>query len=380
MRPQTLRNIPVSAEEKLAWLRLARTENVGPVTFYRLLKFYGSASDALKALPGLAKRGGGKKPLHAPEMSVIETEYRKLQKMGGDIITAAEEDYPIALAALDDAPPIISILGNRELMKQSCIAMVGARNASLNGRKLAEKLARELGEQNQIVVSGLARGIDTAAHVGSLKSGTIAVVAGGIDVIYPEENTGLYEQIKEHGLIIAESPFGQQPFAQSFPRRNRIVSGLSKGVVVVEATMKSGSLITARMAGEQGRDVYAVPGSPLDPRASGPNYLIREGATLVRNAADIMESLKDFSGTTLREPYYISEAFDFEDDLPASEPPENTHEIVLSQLSFTPSGVDELVRTCHLTIPAVQMALLEMELAGRIQRHAGNRISLKTEE
>lgn len=371
-------NTPLSEAEKLSWLRLSRTDNVGPITFYRLVQRYGSASEALEALPELSKRGGRAKPLTAPPLSTVEKEYDSLRNLGGDIVTAACEDYPLALAATDDAPPVLSYFGDIKLANKNCIAIVGARNASLNGRKFAEKLARELGEKSQIVASGLARGIDTAAHKGALSSGTIAVVAGGIDVIYPEENAGLYEQIKENGLILAESPLGQKPFAASFPRRNRIVSGLSKAAVVVEATMRSGSLITARLAGEQGRDVMAMPGNPLDPRAQGPNHLIREGATLIRNADDILEIIRSFSGSAMREPFAPIASFTAP---PANDEtlPEDAQETVLQILSFTPISVDELLRSCHLTIPALQTILLELELAGRIKREPGGRICLLQE-
>lgn len=374
-----LLNNPNTHEEKLAWLRLARTNNVGPITFYRLLERFGSASEALRALPDLAKRGGRGKALKAPSTGEIEREYDALKKLGGEIITAADEAYPLALGATDDAPPVISVLGNIALANQSCIAIVGARNASINGRKLAEKLARDLGAYDQIIASGLARGIDTAAHTGSLNTGTIAVVAGGIDVIYPEENQGLYEEIKERGLIIAESKLGQPPVAASFPRRNRIVSGLSKGVVVVESTMKSGSLITARLAAEQGRDVYAVPGSPLDPRAQGPNHLIREGATLIRSADDVMEALINFSGQMLEDSIQRP-SFDYTPVSNDIEVPENLHETVLENLSFSAITVDELLRACHVSIPALQTILLELELAGRIKRLPGNRVSLLQNE
>lgn len=365
----------LSEAEKLDWLRLARAENVGPITFYRLIEYYGSAENALKALPELAKRGGKKKPLVAPPLSDIEREYNALRKLGGDILCAAEEGYPLALSATDDAPPVLSFIGKVELLHRSCLAMVGARNASLNGKKFAAKLAGDLGAHNQVIVSGLARGIDTAAHQGALATGTIAVVAGGINDIYPEENTALYHEIREKGLILAESPLGQKPFAQSFPKRNRIVSGLSKGVIVVEATMRSGSLITARMASEQGRDVYAVPGHPLDPRASGPNHLIREGATLVRSCEDIMESVLDFSGSAMREPFLRQIPLD--PPVPHyEEPPDNSHDAVLEKLSFTPIAVDEILRSCHLSSGAMQSILLDLELAGRIKRLPGNRIQL----
>lgn len=367
--------VPMPEAEKLNWLRLFRTENVGPITFYKLVHRFGSAGEALEALPELAARGGRKKPLKAPPMSEAEAEYEKLHRFGGDILTAECDGYPALLAACDDAPPVLSYVGNLGLLQQSCIAMVGARNASLNGRKLAERLARELGEQQQIIVSGLARGIDTAVHKGSLDIGTIAVVAGGIDVVYPQENTVLFEAIKEQGLVLAESPFGTSPQARHFPKRNRIVSGVSRAAIVVEATMRSGSLITARMAGEQGREVMAVPGSPADPRAHGPNHLIREGAVLVRDAADVMEMLMSFSGNELREPIHIPASF--EQPPPANEDiPENGQQIVLDHLSFTPVAVDELIRACHMSIPIMQTILLELELAGRVKRLPGNRISL----
>ncbi len=370
----------LSEQERLAWLRLIRTENVGPMTFYMLVERFGSAVEALHALPELSQRGGRKKPLQAPPEGQIHKEYRALQKIGGDIVTVQDSTYPLALSAIDDAPPVLSVIGNASLLNHSCVAIVGARNASLNGRKIARKMAQDLGARGQIVVSGLARGIDTAAHEGALERGTIAVVAGGIDVVYPEENQGLYEQIAEKGLVVAESALGAKPFAASFPRRNRIVSGLSKGVVVVEATQRSGSLITARLAGEQGRDVYAVPGSPFDPRAAGPNHLIREGASLVRGADDVMEMVMNFSGNGLREPPTRAPSFTVYEGGAAENTDENLRDIILAQLSFTPILVDELIRACHVTVSQAQSCLLEMELAGRVKRLPGNRIILLEQE
>ncbi len=361
--------------ERLAWLRLSRTENVGPVTFYRLIETYGSASKALDALPKLSERGGRKKPLVVPPSSVAEQEIERLQKMNGRILTAGDPDYPLPLAATEDAPPVLSVIGDTALLRKSSIGIVGARNASLNGRRFAEMLARDLGAQGHAVTSGLARGIDTAAHEGGLASGTIAVVAGGIDVVYPPENQKLYDKICEQGLVIAESPLGQQPFSQSFPRRNRIVSGLSAGVVVVEATERSGSLITARLAGEQGRDVYAVPGHPLDPRASGPNRLIRDGATLVRDAADILESLNSFGSGMMRE--VRAQAAYAAPLRPVSDGDvETARDMIEQSLSYTPASVDDLIRQSGLPAALVQTALLEMELAGRAQRLPGNRVVL----
>lgn len=369
---------PLSETDRLQWLRLSRTENVGPITFYRLIEHYGSPQEALNALPELAKRGGRKKPLIAPNMDAITSEYDALQKLGGDIICVLDETYPLALGAIDDAPPVISVLGNTQLLNQNCIAMVGSRNASINGRKFASKLAGELGHRGQVITSGLARGIDTAAHEGSLETGTIAVVAGGIDVVYPPENQKLYEQIIERGAVIAESALGQKPFAQSFPKRNRIVSGLSRGVIVVEANMRSGSLITARLAGEQGREMYAVPGHPMDPRAAGTNHLIREGAVLVRSADDILEGLMDFTGQNLRDSSPQKSAYF--DAVPASEePPANGHDLITQNLSFTPTGIDELVRITHMSVGQVQAILLDLELAGTIKRLPAGKVSLTAE-
>lgn len=361
--------------EKLDWLRLIRTENVGPITFYKLVETYGSAAAALDMLPELAKQGGRKKPLYAPSKADVEREYKRLQKLGGELITAIDACYPVGLSAIPDAPPVIAVIGNIDLLKGSCVGVIGARNASLNGKKLARKIAQDLGGMGQVIVSGLARGIDTAAHEGGLSTGTIAVVAGGIDVIYPEENTALYGQIKEQGLIVAESPLGVAPVAQHFPKRNRIVSGLSKGIVVVEATLKSGSLITARIAGEQGRDVYAVPGHPFDPRSGGPNALIRDGAVLIRGAMDVMEHLDDFTGGGFGERQQPSASF----MNPAQKPLEVSDDMrraVIENLSFNATAIDELIRVCHLPIGIVQTILLELELAGRLKRLQSNAVSL----
>lgn len=359
-------------KEKIAWLRLIRTENVGPITFYNLIDTFKSASKAIEALPTLSRRGGRLKDLKLfDEFAAIE-EMEKLARLGGEMIFAAEKYYPLSLSAIEDAPPVLSVLGNKRLLNLPTIGIVGARNASLNGRKFAEKLAKDLGMGGQMVASGLARGIDASAHAGALETGTIAAVAGGVDVIYPPENTQLHNQIKNEGCIVAESPLGMEPMARHFPKRNRIISGLSSGIIVVEATVKSGSLITARMAAEQGRDVYAVPGHPFDPRASGPNKLIQDGATLVQTAADILDNIAQFSATRPALQDGEQQAW-----IPASldeNEAEDVRDIVLQNISPVPLTVDELVRNCHLTIPAVQMVLLELELAGRIQRLPGNRI------
>ncbi|HEU4838997.1 MAG TPA: DNA-processing protein DprA [Micavibrio sp.] len=361
-------------KEKIAWLRLIRTENIGPITFYQLLQNFGTAQKAIEALPTLSRKGGRLKGLKLCTPDAAIAEMQALEALGGKMIFAAEISYPLALSAIEDAPPVLSVLGNVRLLNLPSIGIVGARNASLNGRKFAEKLSKDLGNAGQMVVSGLARGIDAAAHAGALATGTIACVAGGADNIYPPENTALYHQIRNEGCILAESPLGMEPMARHFPKRNRIISGLSAGIIVVEATLKSGSLITARMAAEQGRDVYAIPGHPFDPRAAGPNKLIQDGATLVLDAGDILQNLADFSGSrqTLSEP----PQYQWQPEDLSENDAEAVREIILQNLSSTPVTVDELVRTCHLTIPAAQMILLELEIAGRIQRLPGNRVVL----
>src|ERR1700735_238754 len=290
----------LNPQERLDWLRLIRSDNVGAVTFFALLQRFGSAAAALAALPELARQGGksGFKPWPRAE---AEREMAAVARAGARLVAWGEGEYPALLAALDDAPPVVTLLGRADLVTRRAIAIVGARNASAAGQRFARELALDLGRTSLIVTSGLARGIDAAAHGGALESGTIAVVAGGVDIVYPEENRRLYDDIVSRGAIIAEMPIGTRPPARHFPRRNRIISGLSQGVVVVEAALKSGSLITARFAAEQGRDVFAVPGSPLDPRCRGANDLIRHGATLVESVDDILGALSPRSTTGLAE-------------------------------------------------------------------------------
>jgi DNA processing protein len=379
---------PLSPQERLAWLRLSRSDNIGPVTFYQLLSRYGSAQKALDMLPELAKRGGRKKPLLAFSRSRAEDEMAKIDRAGGTLLTPLDPCYPHNLKETKDAPPVITVLGRTDLLNKKMVAIVGARNASINGQKLTRKLVAGLVAEGVVIISGLARGIDTAAHEASLKTGTIAAVAGGADVIYPLENTKLYQDIIENGTLIAESPWGTEPLARHFPRRNRIISGASLGTLVVEATRRSGSLITARYAAEQGRDVFAVPGFPSDPRGQGPNSLLRDGAILVERAEDILDTLNNFKAI---DNAGFTEGFaETQLELKADEAPnsqkkptetspnqhENIHNHLVTNLSHMPVTVDELLRTCQFNISEVQTILLEMELGGRILRHSGNRISL----
>ena len=282
---------PPLAGERLARLQLAATERVGPVTYHELLQRFGSATAALAALPGLAAEAGLRRPPAVPPAHEITAEAAALQRIGGRHLVIGDADYPAALAALADAPPVLRVCGDTRLFDRPLIALVGARNASTAGRRMAGDLARDLGAAGLVVVSGLARGIDTAAHQATLETGTIAVVAGGLDIVYPPENEALYRAIVGSGLLLTEMPLGAVPQARHFPRRNRIISGLCAGVVVVEAALQSGSLITAQRAADQGRDVFAVPGSPLDPRCRGSNRLLKDGAQLVECAADILDSL-----------------------------------------------------------------------------------------
>lgn len=363
---------PLNDTERRDWLRLSRSENVGPITFRQLLRRFGSAKAALEALPAMAARGG-KRSFTIPPVGSIEDEITRTLKLGGKIIAQCEADYPEPLAAIEDAPPLITILGHASLLHKRCIGIVGARNASLNGRKMAEMLARNLGKESIVIASGLARGIDAAAHQGSLATGTVAAVAGGVDVVYPEENRALYNQLKEQGCIVSDQPLGLEPFAKLFPRRNRIISGLSLGIIVVEAALKSGSLITARMALEQGREVFAVPGSPLDPRCMGTNDLLRQGATITEKAEDVLAHIH-------KAPRGFFEPPSLPFETPMADVDEKglatAREKLLECLSPSPTGIDDLVRQTELLPALVLTVLLELELAGRIERQAGQKVAL----
>ena len=365
----------LSASERLDWLRLIRSENVGPRTFIRLLERYGSAARALAELPELAKRGGRARPIVVCPKDSALRELEAAETLGCTVLAACEPGYPRALAAIDDPPPILYARGNVSLLGKTMVAMVGARNASVNGRNLTRRMAADLGRAGLVVVSGLARGIDTAAHEGALSAGTVAVMAGGIDVVYPPENQKLYDDIVAMGCAVSEMPPGIQPQASHFPRRNRIVSGMAVAVVVVEASLKSGSLITARMAAEQGREVFAVPGHPMDPRAQGPNDLIRHGATLTESADDVTRIVLDL----LRRPLAEDRRGDF---VPRFEPVADetalayARALVLESLGPMPVAVDLLIRECQLSASVVSMVLLELELAGRLERHPGQQVAL----
>jgi len=366
---------PLSDRERAEWLRLIRSENVGPATFFALLRHFGDISAAIEHAPELSRRGGRKQAIRVASRADAEAELEALSALGGRAIACGEPDYPAALAAIHDPPPVIQLLGQARLLAGPGIAIVGARNASLAGRQFARAMAADLAGAGMVVVSGMARGIDTAAHEGALAGGTVAVLAGGVDNIYPPENENLYRRIGAEGAVLSEQRLGTRPTSRHFPPRNRLISGLSLGVLVVEAALRSGSLITARMALEQGREVFAVPGSPLDPRHKGTNGLLRDGALLTEGAQDVLGHLSGMARSRLGEPDAPKMT-----PQPIDSPSENELSAgrarLLELLGPTPVSVDELVRECQLSPPVVLTALLELELAGRLERLPGNRVSL----
>ena len=373
MKPEALPRAGLSDAERIDWLRLIRSENVGAVTFNALVRRYGSATAAIEALPELARKGG-KRTIKVCPRTEAEREIEATAKAGATFVASIEPGYPPGVIAIHDAPPLLTYFGKLPLAADPgrIVAIVGARNASGVGVRFARQLAAELGQANLAVASGLARGIDAAAHSGAASSGTIAVLAGGVDICYPEENRALYEQLKTEGLILSEMPVGTEPQATHFPRRNRLISGLGLGVVVVEAALHSGSLITARMALEQGREVFAVPGSPLDPRCRGTNNLLREGATLTESAEDVTRALRGIR--TLSEP--AAPPYSADGDHPGEAEVARARTQVVDILGPSPLPVDEVIRQCRLTPATVLTILLELEIAGRLQRHPGNRVSL----
>ncbi len=359
------------SDDLVARIRLIRSASIGPVTFRQLVARFGSAEVALAAIPDLAARGGGKAPAIAGE-ATVRAEIGKVEALGARYLALGQGLYPRLLAELSDAPPLLIVKGEMGLLERQAVAIVGARNASAAACRFARGLAHDLGGEGLVVVSGLARGIDAAAHDGALETGTIGVVAGGIDVFYPPENEDRQRAMFERGLVIAEMPPGTEPRARHFPYRNRIIAGLCAGTVVIEAAPKSGSLITARLAADAGREVMAVPGSPLDPRAQGCNLLIREGATLVQTAADVIETFRPLDSRVRSEsaPFELS-------PVDVSDSDEGARRSVEELLGPSPVPIDELVRLSGLPSGAVQLVLLELDLAGRLYRHAGGRVSLR---
>ncbi|OEO28599.1 DNA protecting protein DprA [Devosia insulae DS-56] len=366
--------IALTPSQRTAWLRLIRTDNVGPQTFRQLVSREGSAEAAVDALPGLLKRSNT--AARTPSIAEAEDEIAGTERLGARFVGSGEPDYPPLLRYISGAPPLVAIAGGTNLDWWHAVAIVGARNASTAGQKFAQMLAIDLGEAGYTVVSGLARGIDTAAHKAALRTGTVAVLAGGLNHIYPHENIALAHHIVENGgALLTEMPLGWEPRARDFPRRNRLVSGLSLGTVVVEAAKRSGSLITARLALEQNREVFAVPGSPLDPRAEGGNALIQQGAKLITGAADIIETLReaDPSRSSLFEPDWLPE----NDGLEAAPPSNDERARLIDALSFTPIPVDDVIRSTGIAIGRVQTLLLELDLEGRVEWSSGQLVALR---
>jgi DNA processing protein len=369
--------VTLSDAERLASLRLIRSENVGPTTFRGLVGYFGSAQAALEALPGLSRRGGAARSIRIASLAEAEDELARTTRLGGVFIGIGEPGYPPWLRHGDAPPPLIAVRGDPRHLVSPAIAIVGARNASVAGRKMAALLAKELADAGLVVVSGLARGIDSAAHQAALAGGTVAVFAGGIDSVYPTENEALFQRILDAGGCgVSEMRLGWEPRARDFPRRNRLIAGMALATIVVEAAERSGSLITARRALEQNREVFAVPGSPLDPRAAGSNDLIKQGARIVTNVADVVDTVRPMLATNV----VIARPNSFSAPAPeetVAEPVEDNRGSVIEALGPTPVEIDDVIRFTGLPARLVHIVLLELDLAGRVERHAGQRISLR---
>ncbi len=370
----------LSNSQKLAWLRLIRSENVGPISFRALINRYGGAAEALEALPELSAKGGMRRQIRICPEDQAEAEMDAALNEDLTLIALGEQGYPFLLQHIDDAPPLLFVRGKTDLLPSPAIAIVGSRNCSVAGARLATEFAAGLAEAGLTIVSGLARGIDAAAHQATLSYGTIAVLAGGANTVYPDKHVELAAKIAETGALISEMPIGHLPRARDFPRRNRIISGIAIGTLVVEAATRSGSLITARLAGEQGRDIFAIPGSPLDPRTEGANRLLKQGAQLVTSVEDILETI----APQLEEPDLLlnhaagqnrleTEKHEWQEP---SEPSDDDRERIVQSLSLTPVTNDEIIRQCDVPTGTVISVLMELDIAGRIERHPGQRVSL----
>ena len=379
MIDQPSRGVILTERQRLSWLRLIRSDNVGPATFRELINNCGSAERAIELLPELSQRGGSRRKIRIASRSEVEIELEKIERFGAKLVGIGEPDYPPALRQIDGAPPLITVKGNIKLSALPSVGIVGSRNASITGSKLATNLAASISRAGYSIISGLARGIDAAAHRASLgigdDMGTIAALAGGIDQPYPPENLNLYHEICDgKGLAITEMPFGWKPIARDFPRRNRLIAGVSLGLVVVEAARRSGSLISARRASDFGRLVFAIPGSPLDPRAGGTNELIKGGAILTTGPDDILDALAPISRIDHINDTIIEETGD--DPTPFAPPDENARTIIVNALSVAPVEIDDIIRHTGYPAQTVYLVLLELDLAGRLQRHSAGLVSL----
>ena len=368
--------IALTERQRLAWLRLIRSDNVGPATFRDLINHFGSAETALEMLPELSRRGGSARSIRVATTADAEREMQMVSRLGARFVGIGEPDYPHALRQIEGAPPLLTVKGRLKTAALPALGIVGSRNASIAGGKFAAMMAREVGNAGYAIISGLARGIDTAAHRASIESGTIAALAGGLDRPYPPENIRLLDEITGgNGLAITEMPLGWEPRARDFPRRNRLIAGVSLGLLVVEAAQRSGSLITARYAADFGRIVFAVPGSPLDPRSHGTNRLIKDGATLTSEARDILEVLAPISRVDLFSPPQAEEPEEAA-PLSLSPPSEDERAAIGDALGPTPVDIDDIIRHTGAPASTVYLVLLELDLAGRLHRHAGGLVSL----
>jgi DNA processing protein len=369
--------IALTERQRIAWLRLIRSDNVGPATFRDLINHFGSAETALEMLPELSRRGGSTRAIRVASVAEAEKELASAHRFGARFLGIGEPDYPPALRQIDGAPPLLAVKGNPAIGTVPSLGIVGSRNASISGTKFAAMIARDVGRAGYAIISGLARGIDTAAHRSSLDTGTIAALAGGLDQPYPPENVGLLDEITEgNGLAISEMPFGWEPRARDFPRRNRLIAGVSLGLAVVEAASRSGSLITARYAADFGRLVFAVPGSPLDPRCHGTNGLLKDGAIVTTEAQDILQALAPVSRIDLFTPPQAEEPGEYEPGPMTPPPDENDRMRITDALGPTPVEIDDIIRHTGLSASAVYLVLLELDLAGRLHRHPGGLVSL----
>lgn len=372
-----MKGIELTDRQRIAWLRLIRSDNVGPITFRDLINHFGSAEAALEVLPDLSARGGSTRPIRVATREEAQAELDYARELGVRFVGIGEPDYPPALRQVEGAPPLIAVKGSLETLSLSSVGIVGARNCSVSGAKFAAMLARDLGMAGYAIVSGLARGIDAAAHRASLETGTIAVLAGGMDRPYPPENIDLIDEISDRGgAVISEMPFGWEPRARDFPRRNRLIAGIALGLVVIEAAHKSGSLITARMAANFGREVFAVPGSPLDPRCHGTNGLIRDGAQIVTATQDVIDAMAPISRLDLFTPNGAAEPL-HEDERPEVQTPgEDERMRIIEALGPSPAEIDDIVRLTGCSPQAVYLVLLELDLAGRLHRHPAGLVSI----
>ncbi|UJW73350.1 DNA-processing protein DprA [Rhizobium sp. SL42] len=377
------KGIALTDRQRISWLRLIRSDNVGPATFRDLINHFGSAEAALEALPELSRRGGSSRTIRIASVTDAERELETAYRFGARFVGIGEPDYPPALRQIEGAPPLIAAKGDLATAERPAVGIVGSRNASISGAKFAAMMARDIGQAGYAIVSGLARGIDAAAHRASLDTGTIAAMAGGLDQPYPPENIDLLRAICDgRGLAISEMPFGWEPRARDFPRRNRLIAGVGLGVVVIEAAARSGSLITARLAGEFGRLVFAVPGSPLDPRCEGTNGLLKDGATVTTRSSDVLQALAPLSRIDLFQQPEADEPGDQENGPRAMAPPPNDDErsIIVDALGPTPVEIDDIIRHTGLPASSVYLVLLELDIAGRLDRHAGGFVSLTMTE